>query len=209
MYLIIKNLINFIHFNFTTHWVLKFFSSFRKDSFFVPITNTSKKIIILFSKIFFVAMILYIIANFNTVICVEPLTNFFERQHNLRVAIITDLITNTSKLDDLVAINKIVKTKVALLWDPILCTDSSNLTPLSPDSKINPHPIKSFFFWILMIIVCLIFDGLITFGTFLFSDAAALQETTLNNFLRISSNYELVNDLYNMLIKTEIIVDSD
>lgn len=175
---------------------------------FDPIINISKKYFKIFFIIFLILFIIHTSASLNIVNCVEPLTNFFQRQHNIRVEIINDLIINTSKLDELIAINKIVKTKVALLWEPILSTDPSSLEPLSPDFKVNPHPVKSFFFWLFMIFLCLMGDGLITFGTFMFSDTNTLQEITLSNFFRISDNYEFVKDCYDLLVKTEIINDS-
>lgn len=178
--------------SFITFWVLKLLLPFRNGSFFISITNII--IIILLSLI-----ILHIISSFNTIYCAEDLTPFFERQHNTRVELIKDLITNTTQKDVLVAIHKVVHAKKALLNEECVISNDIDMTHLIKDPVSFIEVFKRLCFWILFIIIVLFLDGFITFGSFLFNDTASLQGFILNDFSKISSHYALVNDVYNAL----------
>lgn len=187
-----------------TSWIAKFLLSFRKDELFLEIKNISKKILIMFIMIFFSAMFIYILANFNTVDCVEDLSKFFERQHNLRVEIINDLIMNTSEKDVLIAIHKVVNSKVALLREEVLISNDIDFTPLIKEPESFREASKRFFFWIFCIIMSVIMDGAFTFVGFLFGNTTSLQELIAYKFSIISSNYDFVNDVYNILESLEL-----
>lgn len=197
-----------------------FSKSFKKPTKLIPdFRNFTYKeyLMIFFITLMFILItptclqlqIFYCVEPLNDVDSVDPLAQFFESQHNLRVAIITERITNTFLLDELHSIHEMVKAKVALLWEPIFCNDPTSLTCLEPDFKVNPHPVKSIMLYFSMLILYFLFQGIMTFCTIMFSDITVFQEIILNNFLRITHDYVLVNDLYNMLIQAEILTDSE
>lgn len=203
----LKTLMNKIiqQFTFITYLVIaKGYTAFRKGLHFLPITNISKKSVIIFYIIIFGAIFIYILANLNTVHCVENLSNFFERQHNLRVEIVNDLIINTSQKDILIAIHKVVNAKVALLREDVIISNDIDLTPLIKEREYSVGVLKRFFFWIFCIIIALFLDGSITFATYLFNDTTLLQELILKKFALISSHYDLVDDVYKVLKNLEL-----
>ena len=53
----------------------------------------------------------------------------------------------------------------------------------------------------------LIMDGAFTFGSFLFRNSTSLQELIAYKFSIISSNYDFVNDVYNILESLELFKD--
>lgn len=158
----------------------------------------------------FIAIILVILfvssIKTNSLEC-ETLNSFYQRQHALRVEIIQELISNTSQKEVLIAINKVVKTKVALLQEDYLISTDIDIQPLIKDPVSFGEFFKRFSFWLFCIIIALLLDGTLTFGTFLFNDVPSLQETILTNFSKISSNNDLVNDLYDVLNSLELFKD--
>jgi len=158
--------------------------------------------------VFGIFVVLFFYISQNPVYCAEPLEAFFERQHNLRVALIIDTIQKADTKELLLTINKCIKSKLALLTPELVINNEvDNITPLIVDPVTKGDVLRRLLFWFFCIFMSLMLDATIIGGSYLLSNTVQLQVDVLSNFQFLSTDYTLVKDLYDILISLEVIQD--
>ena len=171
------------------------------------IGRTNRQILVV--VLLYVLLFIYFSLPLDAVECVEPLKAFKERQNNLRVEILLEAINKVASVEDLVAINKCIKSCITYPYH-----EGHTVTDISvPNNLIASEPFKfkpfigHLLFFLLFVFLSIVFDGALYFSTLMLVNPQAYQELVLSNLTSIINDYDAVERLYDSLVSLKVIKD--